>query len=98
MWSTAMAFSPMIRIQALQTLPARSSKASLRANLAYLQSAAPDNAYVSFLQKNAHTLWTDDRQNRGQLGPNWQGPYFEASAASQSSALDCLVAAAAVSS
>ena len=66
-------------------------------NLAYLQSAAPDDAYVSFLQLNADSIWTADRQDDSLLGPDWQGPYFDAGAASQSSALDCLVAAAAVS-
>ena len=65
-------------------------------NLAHLQSSAPDDAYVSFLQKNADTIWSQDQQD-GRLGPDWQGPYFDASAPSQSSALDCLIAAAAVS-
>lgn len=66
-------------------------------NLAYLQSVAADDAYVSFLQKNADSLWKTDRQENSLLGPFWQGPYVNASAASQSSALDCLVGAAAVS-
>jgi predicted alpha-1,6-mannanase (GH76 family) len=72
-------------------------KGILARNLAYLQSVAGDAAYVSFLQLNADTLWNEDRQNDSLLGPDWQGPYFDASAASQSSALDCLVGAAAVS-
>jgi predicted alpha-1,6-mannanase (GH76 family) len=66
-------------------------------NLAYLQSVAGDDAYVSFLQKNADSLWSTDRKGNSLLGPFWQGPYEDANAASQSSALDCLVGAAAVS-
>ena len=66
-------------------------------NLAYLQSVAGDDAYVSFLQANADAIWNEDREDGSLLGPDWQGPYFDASAASQSSALDCLVGATAVS-
>ena len=65
-------------------------------NLAYLQSFAGDDAYVSFLQTNADALWARCQES-GKLGPNWQGPYSDATAPSQSSALDCLVAAAALS-
>ena len=67
-------------------------------NLAYLQAVAGDDAYVTFLQQNADAIWTLDREDDGQLGPNWQGPYFAASASSQGSAMGCLVGAAAVSS
>ena len=66
-------------------------------NLAYLQSVAGDDAYVSFLQANADAIWNEDREDDSLLGPDWQGPYFDASAASQSSALDCLAGAAAAS-
>ncbi|KAJ9629457.1 hypothetical protein H2203_001831 [Taxawa tesnikishii (nom. ined.)] len=65
-------------------------------NLHYLQEHAPDDAYVTFLQKNADAIWAKD-QNDGELGTAWQGPYYDAEPAGQSSALDCLVAAAAVS-
>ena len=67
-------------------------------NLGYLQTAAGDDAYVTFLQNNADTIWKKDRQDDGQLGPDWQGPMFTPNAASQGSALDCLVAAAAATS
>ncbi|KAK3055381.1 hypothetical protein LTR09_003935 [Extremus antarcticus] len=66
-------------------------------NLGYLQSVAPDDAYIIFLQKNADAIWSKARQEDGRIGAAWQGPYFNASAPSQSSALDCLVAATAVS-
>lgn len=71
-------------------------------NLVSLQSARPNSDYIGFLQNNADALWAQDRidagSNEGQLGSAWQGPVTSVSAASQSSALDCLVAAAAVSS
>lgn len=65
-------------------------------NLQKLQGVKPDQAYVTFLQNNANAIWSEDNQGGG-LGPFWQGPYQTPNAASQSSALDCLVAAAAVS-
>lgn len=66
--------------------------------LAQLQGAAPDSRFVTFLQENADSIWQHSRDaSNGELGPNWQGPYVTASAASHSAALDCLIAAAAVS-
>lgn len=67
-------------------------------NLAILQGARGNGNYVSFLQQNADTLWANDRSSDGQLGAGWQGPVQAVSAPSHDSALDCLVAAAAVSS
>lgn len=66
-------------------------------NLAYLQALAPHDAHKAFLQANANAIWSEDRQDNSLLGADWQGPYFDATAASQTSALDCLVGAAAVS-
>lgn len=67
-------------------------------NLAELQAVSPNDQYVQFLQKNADSIWKSDRQGDGQIGPDWQGPYYDASMATQSSALDCVIAAAKVSS
>lgn len=67
-------------------------------NLAYLQSVAANSDYVSFLQANADSIWSVDQSSAGQLGADWQGPVGDTSAAAQSSAIDCIVAAAAVSS
>lgn len=67
-------------------------------NLATLQNARGDGNYVTFLQTNADSIWSNDRQSDGQIGVEWQGPVTNTNAAAQSSALDCLVAAAAVSS
>ena len=66
-------------------------------NLQYLQQLAPDDSYVSFLQKNADSIWNSDRTSNGTLGVLWQGPINGLGASSHGSALDCLVGAAAVS-
>ncbi|KAK5138368.1 hypothetical protein LTR08_003429 [Meristemomyces frigidus] len=67
-------------------------------NLAYLQAPRGNGNYVAFLRNNADTIWANNRQSDGQIGATWQGPVVNTGAAAQSSALDCLVAAAAVSS
>jgi predicted alpha-1,6-mannanase (GH76 family) len=59
-------------------------------------SDATKATFKKFLQTNANSLWTND-QSGGYLGPLWQGPYEAAGVNTQSSALDLLVAAAAVS-
>lgn len=66
-------------------------------NLAYLHAVSPSSDYVNFLQNNADTLWTTDRTADGMIGGDWQGPYFDASAPSQGSGVDCLASAAMVS-
>ncbi|KAK6435004.1 hypothetical protein LTR95_008809 [Oleoguttula sp. CCFEE 5521] len=66
-------------------------------NLAKLQSVRSDGNYVTFLQKNADSIWNSDREGSAERGPDWQGPLFDANMASQSSGIDSLVAAAAVS-
>ena len=71
-------------------------KGILARNLMELQKIAPDETYVDFLKYNADSIWNNDRQEDGQLGSLWQGPVVGLSAASQGSALDCLVAAAAL--
>jgi predicted alpha-1,6-mannanase (GH76 family) len=66
-------------------------------NLAILQAVSPHDEYVRFLQTNADSIWQQGGASDGEFGFNWQGPYYDATLASQSSALDCLIAAAAVS-
>jgi predicted alpha-1,6-mannanase (GH76 family) len=66
-------------------------------NLMYLQSVRGRGEYVTFLQKNADSIYLKDRQKDGQMGALWQGPIKSISAAAQVSALDCLMAAARVS-
>ncbi len=66
-------------------------------NLAHLQAAAPQTAYVEFLNKNAETLWSDARTPENRFSTVWSGPPVAGNAGAQASALDLLNAAAAVS-
>ncbi|KAI1762926.1 glycoside hydrolase family 76 protein [Hypoxylon sp. FL1150] len=65
-------------------------------NLHYLQKAAPMDPIKNFLLTNADTIWAKNRNDQNQLGGTWAGPYTNATAGTQSSAMDVLVAAAAV--
>ncbi|KAJ8124115.1 hypothetical protein ONZ43_g92 [Nemania bipapillata] len=65
-------------------------------NLRVLHQAAPRDAFRSFLLNNADAIWDHDRNSENQLGPTWNGPFAAASAGTQSSAMDALVAAVAV--
>src|SRR5262249_53896274 len=44
-------------------------------------------AYYTFLFKNAHAVWFNDRNDLNQLGLKWDGPFDSADAARQSSAM-----------
>jgi predicted alpha-1,6-mannanase (GH76 family) len=46
----------------------------------------------SFLIRQATSIWNNDRDDSNTLGVHWAGPYSEANASTQSSALDALVA------
>ncbi|KAI2624140.1 glycoside hydrolase family 76 protein [Hypoxylon sp. NC1633] len=65
-------------------------------NLHYLQKAEPTDPIKNFLLTNADSIWARNRNEQNQLGGTWEGPYTNATAGTQSSALDVLVAAAAV--
>ncbi|KAI1470645.1 glycoside hydrolase family 76 protein [Daldinia caldariorum] len=65
-------------------------------NLHYLQAAAPMEPIKNFLLTNADTIWAKNRNDKNQLGTTWAGPFGNATAGTQSSALDTIVAAAAV--
>ena len=61
-------------------------------NLRVLQAARPNRAFEDFIKKNAESIW----RNRGEgdrMGVCWSSPTTEATAATQSSAADALVAA-----
>jgi predicted alpha-1,6-mannanase (GH76 family) len=69
-------------------------------NLATLYAAAHQQKYVTFLQANAQSIWNSDQGPGYQFGLIWSGPFQNAStanAAIQTSAVDCLLAAAEVS-
>ena len=53
-------------------------------------------AYRDFLLANADSVWDHARNPRDQFGLRWGGPFDQADASRQSSALDVLVAAAAL--
>ena len=53
-------------------------------------SSAESEAAIA---RNAASIWNKDRNEDDKLGLVWSGPYVEATAATQSSALDALVAA-----
>ena len=64
-------------------------------NLQYLQQASPNDTYKDFIQNNANSIWTHDQSSNQTLGLMWSGPPGHTTAATQSSALDALVAAVA---
>src|SRR5262249_28538287 len=68
-------------------------------NLMALNDSFPDERYVQFARANADSIWNQDRGPDYELGQVWSGP-FQAdvhAAASQSCALDAIVAAAQMS-
>ena len=65
-------------------------------NLSKLLSVRQSDQWVTFLETNAQSIWTNSlkiEDNRCKVGVYWGGPYTDADASSQSSGLDCLVAA-----
>jgi predicted alpha-1,6-mannanase (GH76 family) len=53
--------------------------------------------YRDFILRNADSIWHNGRNSKNQFGMRWTGPFDAADASRQSSALDVLVAAAALS-
>jgi predicted alpha-1,6-mannanase (GH76 family) len=60
----------------------------------YLQSPQP--AYHTFVLANADSVWANNKNASHQFGLRWTGPFDKADAARQSSALDALNAAVAM--
>lgn len=71
-------------------------KGILVRNLQYLQQAYPDDAVKYFIETNANSIWSKDQISDQKLGLLWSGPPSPMTAATQSSALDALLAAGAV--
>ncbi|KAK3374379.1 glycosyl hydrolase family 76-domain-containing protein [Lasiosphaeria ovina] len=65
-------------------------------NLHYLQAAAPQNVFRSAINKNADSIWANNRNELNQLGIDWAGPASAGggpNATTHSSAMDVIVAA-----
>ena len=65
-------------------------------NLQNLQLAVPNDRFRVFINANADSIWRNDRAPGDQLGLLWSGPFMGATASTQSSAADALVAASAI--
>lgn len=65
-------------------------------NLQVLQQAMPNAKFGDFIQKNADSIWINARGPGDKLDLVWSGLYKSATASTQSSALDALVAAVAL--
>ncbi|MCJ1454370.1 hypothetical protein MMC28_004723 [Mycoblastus sanguinarius] len=62
-------------------------------NLQTLQHALPNARFKTFIDQNADSIWLNDREYDNLLGIIWSGPFTGATASTQSSACDALVAA-----
>lgn len=71
-------------------------KGILMRNLQKLHLALPNDRYKKFINENADSIWLNDRGSGNQLGLVWSGPFKGATASTQSSAADALVAALAI--
>ena len=65
-------------------------------NLMALYVADPDPRYQAFADANAKSIVADDQGPNCEFGALWQGPFDSADATRQTSALDALIAAAAM--
>jgi len=66
-------------------------------NLEVLQQVAPMDAFKKVIDASANSIWANDRDAKNELSVVWSGPFIApANASTQSSAMDALVAAAAV--
>ncbi len=65
-------------------------------NLVVLDRALPGVLYKAFVRNNADTMWKNAQGPDYRFGERWSGPFDTANAASQTSALDALVGAAAI--
>jgi predicted alpha-1,6-mannanase (GH76 family) len=61
--------------------------------LCYLYAERPRPAYRAFVLANARSIWDNNRNADNEFGMRWAGPFDQADASRQSSALDALTAA-----
>jgi predicted alpha-1,6-mannanase (GH76 family) len=62
-------------------------------NLYDLSLRSRNPAYAEFIRANAQSIWDRNRNDQNQFGLHWAGPFDQADACRQSSALDALNAA-----
>lgn len=62
-------------------------------NLYYLYQSDNKQAYKSFIIKNVDAIWNRGRDRSNHLGLHWDGPFDQAQARNQSSAMDAVNAA-----
>ena len=62
-------------------------------NLQMLQRTHPNDKIREFIEANANSIWANNRGEGNQLGLIWSGPFSGATASTQSSACDALIAA-----
>jgi predicted alpha-1,6-mannanase (GH76 family) len=62
-------------------------------NLGVLYRKTRNRKYREFIQRNASSLWKNDRNDSDQFGLKWSGPFDRADASRQTSALDAFNAA-----
>ena len=67
-------------------------------NLQKLQLEVPNDRFKAFINRNANSIWLNDRASGNELGLLWSGPIMDATASTQGSAADALVAALAIRS
>jgi predicted alpha-1,6-mannanase (GH76 family) len=65
-------------------------------NLLHLYRVSPQPAYRRFIVGNANSVWEKAQGPGVQFGQVWSGPFTPSNAAIQSSALEAIIAAAAV--
>jgi predicted alpha-1,6-mannanase (GH76 family) len=65
-------------------------------NLMALYAEVPDQRYKTFAEANANSILARDEGTGARFGALWQGPFDSADATRQTSALDALIAAAAM--
>jgi predicted alpha-1,6-mannanase (GH76 family) len=65
-------------------------------NLLTLEKAEPDESYVKFIRINATSVWNNARTEDNEFACTWSGPAQADGAGASTSALDSLVAAAAL--
>lgn len=66
-------------------------------NLAALYRVAPEASYKEFILKNSDNVWAGMEPPKYEIGTSWSAPYGKVNASTQSSGVDALVAAIAVS-